>query len=138
MRASFGWWTDHSFTIVGSVTAALLCTSNVGQQLVRRSYWASYFPERTLIAETGSTISITLHNHLAQPHELRFHSCGPAGVDVGTGVVLPGKNRLLEFPAPPPGTYLFTDPGNQPVERILGLYGALVVIDRASPPEARP
>jgi FtsP/CotA-like multicopper oxidase with cupredoxin domain len=103
--------------------------ANPGQHLVRRGYWSSYFPERTLIAETGSRVSIRLHNNLAQPHELRFHGCGRAGTDVSTGIVAPGKNRLLEFPAPPAGTYLFTDPGNQPVERILGLYGALVVID---------
>ena len=103
--------------------------ANAGQHLVRRGYWSSYFPERTLIAETGSRVSIRLHNNLAQPHELRFHGCGRAGTDVSTGIVAPGKNRLLEFPAPVPGTYLFTDPGNQPVERTLGLYGALVVID---------
>ena len=99
------------------------------QYLARRAYWASFFPDRTLIAETGSTISILLHNNLPQPHELRFHSAGPAGTDVTSGTVAPGKSKLLEFRAPLPGTYLFTDPGNQPVERTLGLYGALVVID---------
>ena len=99
------------------------------QYLARRAYWASFFPDRTLIAETGSTISILLHNNLPQPHELRFHSAGPAGADVTSGTVGPGKSKLLEFRAPLPGTYLFTDPGNQPVERTLGLYGALVVID---------
>jgi FtsP/CotA-like multicopper oxidase with cupredoxin domain len=99
------------------------------QFLARRGYWASYFPERTLIAETGSTVSILLHNTLSQPHELRFHAAGPAGADATSGPVAPGKSRLLEFRAPLPGTYLFSDPGNQPVERTLGLYGALVVID---------
>ena len=99
------------------------------QFLARRGHWASYFPPRTLIAETGSTIQIRLHNNLSQPHEIRFHRAGTGGADVGSGPVAPGKNKLLEFPAPLPGTYLFTDPGNPPVERALGLYGALVVID---------
>lgn len=99
------------------------------QYLARRAYWASFFPDRTLIAETGSTISILLHNNLPQPHELRFHGAGPAGADVTSGSVAPAKSKLMEFRAPLPGTYLFTDPGNQPVERTLGLYGALVVID---------
>lgn len=106
------------------------------QYLARRRYWASYFPERTLIAETGSTVSILLHNNLSQPHELRFHGAGagaatPGGsrADISSGVVGPGQTRLLEFPAPVPGTYLFSDPGNEPVERTLGLYGALVVVD---------
>ncbi|MDQ0867400.1 multicopper oxidase domain-containing protein [Arthrobacter globiformis] len=103
--------------------------ANRNEFLVRRGYWASFFPDRTLIAETGSTIHILLHNHLAQPHELRFHRAGTAGTDVGSGPVAPGKTRLFQFRAPAPGTYLFTDPGNQPVERTLGLFGALVVID---------
>ncbi|MFP5367595.1 MAG: multicopper oxidase domain-containing protein, partial [Actinomycetes bacterium] len=97
--------------------------------LARRAYWASCFPDRTLIAETGSVISILLHNNLSQPHELRFHAAGSASADVTSGTAAPGETRLLEFDAPPPGTYLFSDPGNQPVERTLGLYGALVVID---------
>jgi hypothetical protein len=73
-----------------------------------------------------------VHNHLPQPHELRFHTAGPTEQDETTGPVAPGTSVLLEFEAPPPGTYLFTDPGNAPVERTLGLYGALVVIDPSS------
>jgi hypothetical protein len=46
--------------------------------------------------------------------------------EIGSGQVAPGKTKLLRLPAPRPGTYLFTDPGNQPVERTLGLDGALV------------
>ncbi|MGF9647103.1 multicopper oxidase domain-containing protein [Pseudarthrobacter oxydans] len=105
--------------------------ANPGQYLARQEYWASYFPDRTLIAETGSTIRIMVHNHLGQEHGLRFH-IAPAGVDEGTGSIAPGASTLLEFDAPPPGTYLFSDPVNEPVERTLGLYGALVVIDPAN------
>lgn len=105
--------------------------ANPGQYLARKEYWASYFPDRTLIAETGSTIRIMVHNHLSQEHELRFHNA-PVGADAGTGPVAPGASTLIEFEAPPPGTYLFSDPGNEPVERTLGLYGALVVIDPAN------
>ncbi|MDN4610332.1 multicopper oxidase domain-containing protein [Arthrobacter burdickii] len=97
--------------------------------LPRRAYWASSFPGRTLIAETGSTISILLHNTLSQPHEMLFHGAGSAGADVTSGPIASGQSTLLEFRAPVPGTYLFSDPGNQPVERTLGLYGGLVVID---------
>lgn len=102
---------------------------NERQYLARRGYWASYFPDRTLIAETGSTVEIRLHNNLGQAHQLRFHGCGQGGTDVETPVLAPGASFLLQFPAPAPGTYLFSDPGNPPVERTLGLYGALVVID---------
>jgi FtsP/CotA-like multicopper oxidase with cupredoxin domain len=103
--------------------------ANPREYLARRAFWASYFPDRSLIAETGSTIRVMVRNHLSQPHELRFHRAGPTGGDVGTGPIAPGGTRLLEFAAPPPGTYLFSDPGNDPVERTLGLYGGLVVID---------
>ena len=49
------------------------------QYLARRGYWASYFPDRTLIAETGSTIRVRVRNNLAGPHEIRFHRAGPGG-----------------------------------------------------------
>jgi len=58
---------------------------NKGVYFVRRGHWASYFPERTLIAETGSTIQIRVHNNLSQQHELRFHRAGTGGADVGSG-----------------------------------------------------
>lgn len=70
--------------------------------LARRGHWASFFPDRTLIAEMGSTIQIMVHNNLAQPHELRFHRAGAGGADVGSGAVGPGQSKLLQFRAPLP------------------------------------
>lgn len=111
-----------------------------GEYLVRRRYWASYFPERTLIAEHGSTISLRVHNNLSREHELRFLGAGPDGTDHSTGKIAPGKTVLLEFSAPVPGTYVYCDPGTRPdnalldpVERTLGLAGALLVTNTASP-----
>jgi hypothetical protein len=111
-----------------------------GQYLVRRRYWASYFPERTLIAEAGSTISLRVHNNLAKAHELMFLGVGPKGTNRTTGKIAPGKAVLLEFKAPLPGTYIYCDPGSRPddaskdpVERTLGLAGALMVADPKSP-----
>jgi hypothetical protein len=113
---------------------------NPGQYLVRRAYWASYFPERTLIAEAGSTISLRVHNNLATEHELMFVGAGPGGANRNTGKIAPGKAKLLEFEAPPPGTYVYCDPGSRPddalmdpVERTLGLAGALLVTNTESP-----
>lgn len=104
-----------------------------GSYLVHRSYWASYLPERTIVAEYGSTIKIRVHNRLAEPHQLTFHSVGESGADVGTGQIPPGKYRDLEFPAPDCGSYIYSDPTNAPVERTLGLYGALIVMDPRDP-----
>jgi plastocyanin len=114
--------------------------ANPGHYLVRRGYWASFFPERTLIAEAGSTISLRVHNNLAKEHELMFLGAGPGGTNRGTGKIAPGKAVLLEFEAPPPGTYVYCDPGSRPddarkdpVERTLGLAGALMVASTKSP-----
>ncbi|WP_242682329.1 multicopper oxidase domain-containing protein [Herbiconiux sp. SYSU D00978] len=101
-------------------------------QLARRRHWASYFPDRTLIAETGSTVRLRVHNRLPQPHELTFHGAGAGGSAVGTGPIPPGGTRELSFAAPPAGTYVYSDPGNAPVERTLGLFGVLLVVDAAA------
>jgi len=110
-----------------------------GHFLVRRAYWASYFADRTLIAEAGSTISLRVHNNLSQEHELRFLGAGPGGSDVSTGKIAPGRTVLTEFAAPAPGTYVYCDPGTRPddpsqdpVQRTLGLAGALMVANTPS------
>jgi hypothetical protein len=114
--------------------------ANPGEYLVRLRYWASYFPERTLIAEAGSVISLRVHNTLAKEHELRFLGAGPGGTDPSTGKIAPGQAKLLEFAAPAAGTYVYCDPGSRPdnalldpVERALGLAGALMVANTAAP-----
>jgi FtsP/CotA-like multicopper oxidase with cupredoxin domain len=107
-----------------------------GEYLIRREFWASFFPDRTIIAESGSTVRVRVHNRLTTPHELRFDGV-PAAVgavaDATTGPVAPGATVSLSFPAPPPGTYTYQDPGGRSVERVLGLHGVLVVVD----PDAR-
>ena len=102
---------------------------NPGQYFIRRNHWASYFPARTIIAEVGSTLRFRVHNRLAKQHEFVLHDVGPDHADVGTGPIAPGESALLELPCPPAGTYIYTDPTNAPVERTLGLFGALVVMD---------
>jgi FtsP/CotA-like multicopper oxidase with cupredoxin domain len=102
-----------------------------GYYIARRAHWASYFPDRTLIAETGSRIRLRVHNQLKQQHELLIHDAGTDGGDVTTGPISPGATGQIDVPAPVPGTYLYSDPSNAPVERTLGLYGGLVVIDPA-------
>jgi FtsP/CotA-like multicopper oxidase with cupredoxin domain len=92
--------------------------------LVKRSYWGSYFPRRTIVAESGSTIRLRVHNGLKQPHSLLFH--GVPGGD--SGEIASGAVQDLEFPAPPPGTYVYSDPGGISVQRTLGLFGVLVVV----------
>jgi FtsP/CotA-like multicopper oxidase with cupredoxin domain len=93
-----------------------------GDYRLRRAHWASYFPDRTLVAESGSRIRIRVHNRLSTPHAFAI-----AGV-ADTGAIAPNATVELELDAPAPGTYLYSDPTNGPVERLLGLFGALVVV----------
>lgn len=93
-----------------------------GQYEVRRRHWASFFPDRTIIAETGSTVRLRVHNRLARPHELRVDGVA------STGPIAPGAVASLSFAAPSAGTYVYHDPGGGSVERLLGLHGVLVVV----------
>ena len=93
-----------------------------GQYLIRRAFWASFFPDRSIIAETGSTVRLRVHNRLRQPHTLRIDGVAD------TQPIDPGATASLEFAAPPAGTYAYHDPGGGSVERILGLHGVLVVV----------
>ncbi|MHA7139906.1 MULTISPECIES: multicopper oxidase domain-containing protein [unclassified Arthrobacter] len=102
--------------------------ANPGQYFIRRNYWASYFPQRTIIAEVGSRIRLRVHNRLSKPHEFTLHGAGPNRGNVSTGIIDPAGSKLLELDAPAPGTYIYSDPTNQPVERVLGLFGVLLVI----------
>lgn len=111
-----------------------------GEYLVRRAYWASYFPERTLIAESGAVVSLRVHNTLSEPRALLVVAAGPGGTHVGTGPIPPQTSVMLEFDAPPPGTYIYCDPGTRPddprqdpVQRTLGLFGALLVANTSAP-----
>ena len=93
-----------------------------GQYLVRRGSWASFFPDRTIVAETGSTVRLRVHNRLSQPHELRVDGVA------STGPIAPGTTASLTFATPSAGTYVYHDPGGGSVERLLGLHGVLVVV----------
>jgi len=108
-----------------------------GYYRIRRRHWTSLFPRRTVLAETGSTIRIRVHNRLKDVHELeiggRRLANGKRSRIATTGRIPPGGTRMLTVKAPAPGTYVIADPGNEPVQRMLGLHGALVVMH----PQAR-
>jgi hypothetical protein len=100
-----------------------------GNRIFRR-HWASFFPDRTIIAESGSEIRLRITNRLNQPHAFEIagvvsETFGPAGSATAT--------RDLVFPAPAPGTYIYHDPTDAPVNRVLGLHGILVVVPAANP-----
>jgi hypothetical protein len=95
-----------------------------GNRILRRN-WASFFPDRTIIAESGSQVRLRISNRLNETHRFEIagvvsETFGPAGSPTATKDVV--------FPAPAPGTYIYHDPTDAPVNRVLGLHGVLIVV----------
>ena len=80
------------------------------------------FPGPVIFATAGDDITLKLTNNLKEPHAFQI-----VGTDIKTLPIDPGQNRMLRFTAPAAGSYLYLDPLNEPVNRVLGLHGALVV-----------
>jgi hypothetical protein len=81
------------------------------------------FPGPVMYAVTGDEITINLTNNLTEPHAFQIVS-----TEIKSGPIPPGGNSTITFTAPPAGTYLYLDPMNAPVNRVLGLHGLLVVL----------
>ncbi|HYM63399.1 MAG TPA: multicopper oxidase domain-containing protein [Gaiellaceae bacterium] len=100
--------------------------------VLRRQYWASFFPRRTIIAEQGSTIRLSVTNRLLDPHSFVISGDrapgGPPAAPIVSRNIAPGATEQISFTAPPPGTYLYHDTQNAPVNRVLGLHGVLIVV----------
>ena len=80
--------------------------SGIGLHFIRRRHWASFFPRRTIVAETGSTIRLRITNRLAEPHT--FTIDGVVERDARAGG-LADRDQDVDFPAPAAGTYVYQD-----------------------------
>ncbi len=78
-------------------------------------------PGPIILANEGDPITVKLTNALDEPHAFSI----PGVVD--SGPILPGESKVITFTAPKAGTYLYLDPLNAPVNRVLGLQGAMIV-----------
>lgn len=90
-------------------------------------------PGPVIFAYAGDRITLNITNNLDEIHEFRIIAAGPGGKNVNTGPVLPGQTVTRKFVAREAGTYMYLDPRNAPVNRVLGLHGAFIVL----PAEAR-
>lgn len=82
-------------------------------------------PGPTIFATQGDTIQITLTNDLPEPHAFAI----PGIVD--SGPIQPGQTVVGSFTASRSGAFLYFDNLNSPVNRVMGLHGALVVMPAA-------
>lgn len=85
-----------------------------------------HFPGPIIAAEEGERIELTITNALDEEHAFSIPDV------VESGPIAPGKTRRVNFLAPAAGTYLYFDPLNAPVNRVLGLHGALIVLPEGS------
>jgi FtsP/CotA-like multicopper oxidase with cupredoxin domain len=83
---------------------------------------APSMPGRVIRAVEGDTITVSVTNTLDEPHSFAI-----AGV-ADSGPIAPGATATVSFDAPRAGTYVYGDALNSPVNRVLGLHGALVVM----------
>jgi hypothetical protein len=109
----------------GSPTSAGIDNSGIGLHTIHKRHWASFFPRRTIVAEQGSRIRLRVTNRLGGPHTFTID-------DVVSETIAPGATRDLDFAAPGPGTYIYHDATDAPVNRVLGLFGVLVVVPTAN------
>jgi hypothetical protein len=79
-------------------------------------------PGPHIFTTVGSRITVSITNALDEPHSFYI-----SGV-VDSGPILPGETKVLEFVASTAGTFLYYDNLNAPVNRMMGLHGALIVM----------
>ncbi|MBI5741128.1 MAG: multicopper oxidase domain-containing protein [Nitrospirae bacterium] len=80
------------------------------------------FPGPTISAQERDTVTLSVTNTLDEDHSFII----PGVVD--SGPLTPGESKMLTFTAPAAGTYLYFDSLNAPVNRNLGLHGAMVIL----------
>jgi FtsP/CotA-like multicopper oxidase with cupredoxin domain len=81
-------------------------------------------PGPAVLAQEETTVDITITNNLDEDHAFSI-----PGV-VTSGILSPGQSERLTFQAPPAGTYMYRDPLNDPVNRVMGLHGVMVVMPK--------
>ena len=123
-------WTSRARA--GNVVAQLYVTDGVrplqdGRQLYLRGFSTAAGvppapnPRAVINAIAGDSVTVNVTNTLKSTHAFRID-----GV-TDTGPIAPGLTKTVTFPAPAPGAYLYHDPGNAPLNRVLGLHGAMIV-----------
>jgi FtsP/CotA-like multicopper oxidase with cupredoxin domain len=81
-------------------------------------------PGPIIVAVEGDEIQVKITNQLDENHAFFI-----PGV-VNSGPIAPGKTKTFSFIAPKGGTYLYHDNLNAPVNRMMGLHGAFVVMPK--------
>lgn len=82
-------------------------------------------PGPTIFTTEGDTIKISITNSLDEPHAFFIPGM------FNSGAIPPGQTVHKYFTAGAGGTYLYYDNLNTPVNRVMGLHGAFIVMPKA-------
>jgi hypothetical protein len=122
---------EHTGTFFEFTVREAMQENAVDSSLVYHWTWqcltdAPIIAGETLILEVGVPVTVKVYNTLDEPHGWavtdRF-----GGYQVNTGPIAPGGSAQVTFTPRNPGTYLYLDPENAPVNRVMGLFGGIVV-----------
>src|SRR5512144_210075 len=82
-------------------------------------------PGPNIFCTEGDLIKVVLTNDLDEDHNFFVKGM------VDSGALKPGPTTTIRFKAPRGGTYLYHDSLNAPVNRVMGLHGAFIVMPKA-------
>ncbi len=104
---------------------------------IRARGFNKQLPAPVLRAEVGDTLVVRFTNNLNEPTMIHWHGLRiPAAMDGTSAVqkpVLPGEKFEYRFVVPDAGTFWYHSHANETVQMERGMYGALIVEDKADP-----
>ena len=124
------WRDSEAMAASQTLTVTIIEAEHEMTDLVRVPVWAysingtTSVPGTAIFAVEGDDLEINVTNNLTVDHAFSV----PGVVDSGS--IAPRQTVQVKFKAPQAGTYMYLDPLNAPVNRVMGLYGALVVLPR--------
>ncbi|MFQ5637069.1 MAG: multicopper oxidase domain-containing protein [bacterium] len=127
-KKAYGQVIDLDFTVIGADFEMVDGTPVYMWSYADMNNGGPRVPGPVIEAVEGDTIRVRITNDATnhEPHGFAIH--GAAGPPIDIGSIDPGDTAVLEFEVPRAGTYMYLDPLNAPVNRVLGLHGALVVL----------
>jgi FtsP/CotA-like multicopper oxidase with cupredoxin domain len=90
--------------------------------LYKEDNFPAEIPGPHIFTTVGDNVKVTITNALDETHS--FYISGL----IDSGPIRPGETKTIEFTPSSAGTYLYYDNLNAPVNRMMGLHGALVVM----------
>jgi len=123
---------ELNFTITDALKDMVTHNANNKAQsyfwLYKEANFPAEIPGPHIFTTAGSLIKVSITNGLDEPHAFFIPGL------VNSGPIAPGATKNIQFVASKAGTYLYYDNLNAPVNRIMGLHGALVVMPNEAIP----